>query len=90
MRAFGQMAVRVLRDELRRSPTRTGLRERRHAERLLRRDPDFMSPDQLGALAALAERHRVLALMLGMRAELRELWQERHVDAREALARLAA
>jgi stearoyl-CoA desaturase (delta-9 desaturase) len=90
MRAYGQMAVRVFRDELRQARIRTGMRERRRAERLLRRDPDYMTPAQLGALAALAARHRALKPMLAMRAELRELWQGRQVDAREALARLAA
>ena len=90
MRAYGQMAVRVFRDELRQARIRTGMRERRRAERLLRRDPDYMTPAQLGALAALADRHRALTPMLCMRAELRELWQGRHVDAREALARLAS
>lgn len=90
MRAYGQMTVRVLRDELRRTPLGTGVLARWRAERLLRRDPEFMNQDQLGELAVLGSRHHALAAALGMRAELRELWQGRRVDARQALARLAA
>jgi len=90
MRAYGQMAVQVFRDEQRRAPARTRLRARRRAERLLRSDPDSMSLEQRNALAALADRHGALAPALDMRAELCQLWQGRRVDPREALARLAA
>jgi stearoyl-CoA desaturase (delta-9 desaturase) len=90
MRAYGQMAIRAFRDELRCSSTRLGVHERRRAERLLRRDPDYMSAEQRGALDALAGRYRALTSALCMRAELRQLWQERQIDPREALARLAA
>jgi stearoyl-CoA desaturase (delta-9 desaturase) len=65
------------------------MRERRRAERLLRRDPDYMSADERRALDALVERHGALAPALRMRAELRQLWQERQADSRAALARLA-
>lgn len=90
MRAYGQMAVRVFRNELRRARARPGLRARRRAERLLRRDPEFMSAEQRSALDSLVGQHRALARALGMRAELRLLWQERDAGPREALARLAA
>jgi stearoyl-CoA desaturase (delta-9 desaturase) len=90
MRACGQTAVRIFRDELRRARCRPGLRERHRAERLLRRDPDGMDAEQHGALAALADRHAALAPALRMRAELRQLWQGRQIDAGEALARLVA
>jgi hypothetical protein len=49
-----------------------------------------MSPEQRNALAALADRHGALAPALDMRGELCQLWKGRHVDPREALARLAA
>jgi stearoyl-CoA desaturase (delta-9 desaturase) len=88
LRAHGQMAVRVFRAELRRARARIGLRARRRAERLLRRDPEYMSAEQRSALAALVDRHGALAPALRMRAELRQLWEEREVDAGEALARL--
>jgi len=90
MRAHGQMAVRVFRAELRQARIRIGMRARRHAERLLRRDPENLSADQRRALAALVERHGALAPALRMRAELRQLWQERQAGPREALARLTS
>lgn len=90
MRAYGKMAVRVFRDELRQEQTRTGMRERRRAEWLLRRDPDYMNAEERSALAALADQHGALTPTLCMRAELRQLWQDRNIDSREALARLVA
>jgi len=48
-----------------------------------------MNQEQLAELATLGSRHHALAAALGMRAELRELWQGRQVDACQALARLA-
>lgn len=90
MRAYGKMAVRVFRDELRQEQTRTGMRERRRAEWLLRRDPDYMNAEERSALAALADQHGALTPTLCMRAELRHLWQKRNVDSREALALVRA
>jgi stearoyl-CoA desaturase (delta-9 desaturase) len=55
---------------------------------LLRRDPEYMSAEQRRALAALVDRHGALAPALRMRTELRQLWEGRQVDPREALARL--
>jgi stearoyl-CoA desaturase (delta-9 desaturase) len=92
MRAYGQMVVRVFRDELRQAGRRTSLWARRRAERLLRREPEYLSSEQRALLEALPlpDRDGALARTLHMRAELRQLWQERSVGPEEALARLAA
>jgi len=90
MRAYGSMTVRAFRDELRQARIRTGMRLRRRAERLLWRDPEYMSAEQRSELSALLDRHGALAPVIAMRADLCQLWQGRHIDPREALARLAA
>ncbi len=90
MRAYGQLAVRVFHSELRQARIRTGMRARRRAERLLRRDPEYLSAAQRGALVALVARHGALGPTLRMRVELGQLWRERHLDPGDALARLAA
>jgi len=90
MRAYGQMVVRVFRNEARRSGQGGGMLARRRSERLLRRAPEHLDAGQRAALAALLAQHGSLARILGMRAELRQLWEERQMAPHEALVRLAA
>jgi stearoyl-CoA desaturase (delta-9 desaturase) len=90
MRDYGQVAVRVFRNELRQAGRRTGMWPRRRTERLLRRDPEYLDASQHAALAALLSQYGTLARTLGMRAELRQLWQGRDINPQEALARLTS
>jgi stearoyl-CoA desaturase (delta-9 desaturase) len=90
MRAYGQMAVRVFRNELNQAGRRTGMRARRRTERLLRREPEYLDASQHRTLVALLDQYGALARTLGMRAELRQLWQGADIGPQEALARLTS
>jgi len=57
--------------------------------RLLRREPDNLASRQLAELSRLFERHRPLARLQAMRAELRAVWESTTASEQEALALLA-
>jgi stearoyl-CoA desaturase (delta-9 desaturase) len=88
MRNYGIMLVRAFRDELRLQGSRYDARFRRHAERLLRREPAYLSPAQRPELGQLLSRHQTLALMQCMREELGQLWESKHATPQELLAHL--
>jgi stearoyl-CoA desaturase (delta-9 desaturase) len=89
MRSFGAMAVRALREELRSGPG-SGLdpRARRRAERLLRREPAYLSDAEKHALAVLVGQHAWLAHVQRMREELSRLWEWKLAPPQELLAYL--
>jgi stearoyl-CoA desaturase (delta-9 desaturase) len=88
MRNYSIMVVRAFRDELRLQGSRYDARFRRHAERLLRREPAYLSPSQRPELGQLLSRHQTLALMQCMREELGQLWESKHATPQELLAHL--
>jgi stearoyl-CoA desaturase (delta-9 desaturase) len=89
MRSFGIMMVRALREELHgESGGRIDARARRQAERLLRREPAYLSDTEKQALAALVSRYEWLAHVQRMREELSQLWECRLASPQELLARL--
>jgi hypothetical protein len=83
MRNYSIMVVRAFRDELRLQGSRYDARFRRHAERLLRREPAYLSPSQRPELGQLLSRHQTLALMQCMREELGQLWESKHATPQE-------
>lgn len=89
MRAYGLMLVRAFRAELRQAGCRTSGRMRRQAERLLRREPDYLGSSQLAELSRILEQYQPLARMQAMRAELRQVWESAAMSPQEALAQLA-
>jgi stearoyl-CoA desaturase (delta-9 desaturase) len=88
MRNYSIMVVRAFRDELRLQGSRYDARFRRHAERLLRREPAYLSPSQRPELGQLLSRHQTLALMQCMREELGQLWESKHATPQELLTHL--
>jgi stearoyl-CoA desaturase (delta-9 desaturase) len=88
MRNYGIMLVRAFRDELRLQGSRYDARFRRHAERLLRREPAYLSDSQRPELGLLLSRHQTLELMQRMREELGQLWESKYATPQELLAHL--
>lgn len=89
MRGFGLMMVQALRAELRgASAGGMDARARRQAERLLRREPAYLSDADKQALAALGDRYAWLAMGQRMREELRQLWECRRASPQELLTHL--
>jgi stearoyl-CoA desaturase (delta-9 desaturase) len=89
MRSFASMAARALREELRsESGSRLDRRSRRQAERLLRREPAYLSDAEKHALAALVSQYGWLAHVQRMREELSQLWEWKLAPSQELLAYL--
>jgi stearoyl-CoA desaturase (delta-9 desaturase) len=89
MRSFGSMAACALREELRStSGSRLDPRSRRQAERLLRREPAYLSDAEQHALAALVSQYEWLAHVQRMREELSQLWEWKLAPPQELLAYL--
>jgi len=89
MRSFGAMAARALRDELRSTAGgRLDPRARRQAERLLRREPAYLSSAEKHALGTLVSQHEWLAHVQRMRVELSQLWEWKLAPPQELLAYL--
>ena len=89
MRSFGAMAARALREELRSAAGgRLDPRARRQAERLLRREPGYLSSAEKHALGALVSQHEWLAHVQRMREELSQLWEWKLAPPQELLAYL--
>jgi stearoyl-CoA desaturase (delta-9 desaturase) len=89
MRSFGAMMARVLREELRRqSGSRLDPRSRRRAERLLCREPAYLSSAEKHALALLVSQYEWLAPVQRMREELSQLWEWKCAAPQELLAYL--
>jgi stearoyl-CoA desaturase (delta-9 desaturase) len=90
MREYGLMLARTLRAELRQAGCRTSLRVRRQAERLLRREPDYLCAGQRAELERLLGAYQPLARMQAMRQELRQLWEAKSASPQELLGHLSA
>jgi len=89
MRSFGVMAARALRDELRcTSGGRLDPRLRRQAERLLRREPAYLSNAEKHALTTLFSQYEWVAHVQRMREELSQLWEWKLAPPQELLAYL--
>jgi stearoyl-CoA desaturase (delta-9 desaturase) len=89
MRSFGSMAACALREELRStSGSCLDPRSRRQAERLLRREPAYLSDAEQHALAALVSQYEWLAHVQRMREELSQLWEWKLAPPQELLAYL--
>jgi stearoyl-CoA desaturase (delta-9 desaturase) len=89
MRAYGLMMVRTLRDEWRQGRAAgRGADWRRQAERLLRREPAYLSAAERSALDPLLNQHQWLAPLQRMREELAELWERKLATPQELLAHL--
>lgn len=89
MREYGLMLARTLRMELRQAGCRTSLRVRRQAERLLRREPDYLGAGQRAELELLLGTYKPLARMQAMRQELRQLWEAKSASPQELLGHLS-
>jgi stearoyl-CoA desaturase (delta-9 desaturase) len=89
MRSYGIMMVRTLRVELRQGRAADyGARWRRQAERLLRREPAYLSEAERSALVPVLNEHQWLAPLQRMRVELTELWERKLATPQELLAHL--
>jgi stearoyl-CoA desaturase (delta-9 desaturase) len=89
MRSFGAMMARTLREEFRRrSGSRLDPRLRRQAERLLCREPAYLSNAEKHALALLVSQYEWLAPVQRMREELSQLWEWKCAPPQELLAYL--
>jgi stearoyl-CoA desaturase (delta-9 desaturase) len=89
MRDYGLMLAHTLRTELRQAGCRTSLRFRRQAERLLRREPDYLGVGQRAELELLLGTYQPLARMQAMRRELRQLWEAKSASPQELLDHLS-
>ena len=89
MRRLGIMVARAVREQLRHDPAcRHDRRARRQVERLLRREPAYLSEADRQALAAWFERCGWLAQAQRMREELCQLWERSLAPPQELLAHL--
>jgi stearoyl-CoA desaturase (Delta-9 desaturase) len=89
MRNYGIMTVRAFRAALLHEPVAGYDRRERHkVERLLRREPAYLSDAERGALTVLVEQHPWLAPLQRMREELAELWECKRATPQELLAHL--
>jgi stearoyl-CoA desaturase (delta-9 desaturase) len=89
MRRLGILLARAMRKQLLRDPAgRHGAHARRQLERLLRREPAYLSDSEKQALASWHERLAWLAQAQRMREELTQLWERSLASPQELVARL--
>jgi len=89
MRKYGIMLVRAFRDELRRGAVGGyEARSRAQTERLLWREPAYLSDAERRALTSLLKQHQWLAPLQRMREEFSQLWERKCATPQELLADL--